>query len=104
MLARAPAHETLFDSRMLAELSGGTLTEAGPGSSSVSFLGRTIDEDLAAIAEPQPQSQPAPLPAPIADPEPPDVDALYDTLLRRLRRELLDERERRGRSIGEGRW
>jgi hypothetical protein len=34
------------------------------------------------------------------DPEPPDVDSLYDEITRRLRRELLDERERRGGLLG----
>ena len=32
------------------------------------------------------------------------IDALFDRLLVRLRGELLDERERQGRLLGDGRW
>lgn len=99
--ATASLQPQATDARVLAALSGGALSEVAPGTSSVSFLARV----------PDPQAQP-PAGTPLATPEiardrepaPLDEDRLYERIVRRLRRELLDDRERRGRSIGEGRW
>jgi hypothetical protein len=106
---------TPIDAAALAFLTGGALAEAGPGSSTVSFLGRSAD--------PRPAPAQATTIAPAAKPaaatasaescdaigvdaagRPVRVDDLYDRILKRLRRELLDDRERRGRLNGEGRW
>jgi hypothetical protein len=102
LLQRDAIADDFTDALMLANRSGGALSEAAPGMSSVSFLSRVAEPDAATQA---PASPPAgDFTALDDDPEPLDEDALYDRMLRRLRRELLDERERRGRSIGEGRW
>jgi len=101
--ADASLQRQATDARVLAALSGGALSEVAPGTSSVSFLARVPDS----------QAQQPPAATPLAtpevardrDPAPPlDEDRLYDRIVQRLRRELLDDRERRGRSIGEGRW
>jgi hypothetical protein len=118
-LARSPAAPQpqpppdAIDAAALARLCGGTLADAGPGQSSVSFLGRSTDP-------PQPVPQPSGSAATtsLTDPtltahdaisvsgeqRPLLIDEIYDRIVKRLRRELLDDRERRGRLIGEGRW
>jgi hypothetical protein len=94
-----------IDAAALARLTGGTLSQTPSGSSTVSFLARSED----------PRPEPATVVA-AASAAPPDaisvegeerplrIDELYDRIVKRLRRELLDDRERRGRLIGEGRW
>jgi hypothetical protein len=102
---------TRMDPAALAGLTGGSLSDAGPGRSAVSFLSRDATEPTTiATTAPQP---PAPTPTDscsadaiklpgVAGSVP--IDDIYDRIVRRLRRELLDDRERCGRSIGEGRW
>jgi hypothetical protein len=99
----------------LAALTGGTLATTPTGSSEVSFLDRaTIDPPMhIASAAPPPDADyttttgaPALQPGEIAigGDRPLHIDALFDRLLVRLRGELLDERERQGRLLGDGRW
>jgi hypothetical protein len=94
-----------IDAAMLASLTGGTLAEAGPASSTVSFLARAADPPPAPAATVT--TAPAGPPDTISvegEARPLRIDELYDRIVKRLRRELLDDRERRGRLIGEGRW
>jgi hypothetical protein len=100
--ASAAPDSDALDATTLARLSGGSLTQVSPTTSSVSFLARTPDTST----PPAPVEQHAaePIDTTPFEPEPPNEDELYDRIVRRLRRELLDERERRGRAIGDGRW
>lgn len=97
----------------LAALSGGSLATTASGSSEVSFLAREESPSgWGSSPPPQPQvatsfgDSPELQPGEIAvgGQDPVHIDELFDRLLTRLRRDLLDERERQGRLIGEGRW
>jgi hypothetical protein len=112
-LARTPAPATPrssedVDAAALARLTGGTLTDTGTGQSSVSFIGRATapSQGAAPPSSPETTSLTSP-PAAISidhDQRPLLIEEIYDRIVKRLRRELLDDRERRGRLIGEGRW
>jgi hypothetical protein len=107
-----PAPPDTIDAAALARLTGGTLADAGPGQSSVSFLGRSTDPQLArastdAAATTSLTNPTRATPDAIGvdgEQRPLLIDEIYDRIVKRLRRELLDDRERRGRLIGEGRW
>jgi hypothetical protein len=109
-----PDHHTpdTIDAAALARLTGGTLADAGAGQSSVSFLGRSTDPQLARVSTDAAATTSLTNPT-RATPDaisvdgeqrPLLIDEIYDRIVKRLRRELLDDRERRGRLIGEGRW
>jgi hypothetical protein len=101
-----------IDAAALARLTGGTLADTGQGQASVSFLGRSTDPQLPGAPSGSPattsptnptRTQPDAISVD-GERRPLLIDEIYDRIVKRLRRELLDDRERRGRLIGEGRW
>ena len=121
-LQRQPAagDDAPLDPTTLARLTGGALEQHVGDTSTVSFLARVPDPSPpappAATAPSAPTGSPtasaAGSPASAAadtiaiagEHGPLRMDELYDRILKRLRRDLLGDRERRGRAIGEGRW
>lgn len=105
-----------LDAATLARLTGGALEQHAGGTSTVSFLARAADPAPPPRPPPSAATAPPTATAPTESQAPADaiaitgehwplrMDELYDRILKRLRRDLLGERERRGRAIGEGRW
>jgi hypothetical protein len=79
----------------LARIGPATLARADAGTPAVADPAAATPEPAVAPA-PQPAPVPRPAPGPTPAPEPPDLDALADYVLERLRHELRDGRERLG--------
>jgi hypothetical protein len=90
------------------------IAPAAGGHSSLTFLGREIATTSEPTSAGPPQERPpahvdltmlgTPGQFLLTGDKPLHLDDLFDRLLTRLRGELMDERERQGRLIGDGRW